>query len=149
MTAIRRLEYQSLADQVKTSLVEYINERGLKPGAVLPPAGVLGAEFGVSRPVIREALKALEGMSLVQVVKGKGTVVRALDNEQLLVFFDRALRVDGMTVSQLLEFREVIEAGAAELSATRRTADELAEMRQTVAEMMGFARSTHATRAQK
>jgi GntR family transcriptional repressor for pyruvate dehydrogenase complex len=85
--------------------------------------------------VIREALKALEGMSLVQVVKGKGTVVRALDNEQLLVFFDRALRVDGMTVSQLLEFREVIEAGAAELSATRRTADELAEMRQTVAEM--------------
>jgi GntR family transcriptional regulator, transcriptional repressor for pyruvate dehydrogenase complex len=135
VTAIRRLAYQSLADQVKTSLLEYISERGLQPGDVLPPEGVLAAEFGVSRPVIREALKALEGMSVVQVAKGRGTVIRPLDNEQLVVFFDRALRIDSMTVGQLLEFREVIEAGAAMLAATRRTADELAEMRQTAAEM--------------
>jgi GntR family transcriptional regulator, transcriptional repressor for pyruvate dehydrogenase complex len=132
---IRRLEYQSLADQAKTSLLVYINERGLKPGDVLPPEGQLSAEFGVSRPVIREALKALEGMSIIQVLKGKGAIVRPLDNEQLVVFFDRALRVDSVTIGQLLEFREVIEAGGAMLAARRRTSTELDEIRQTAASM--------------
>ena len=132
---IPKLSYESLADQVKTHLLEYIHARGMRPGDVLPAEHKLAAEFGVSRPVIREALKALEGMSVVEVSKGKGAVVRALDKDPLVVFFNRALRVEYVTIAELLEFRRVIEAGCASLAALHRGPTEVADMETLIREM--------------
>ncbi len=132
---IPKLSYESLADQVKTYLLEYIHARGMRPGDVLPAEHKLAAEFGVSRPVIREALKALEGMSVVEVSKGKGAVVRALDKDPLVVFFNRAVSVAYVTIAELLEFRKVIEGGCASLAALHRDPTEVAEMETLIREM--------------
>lgn len=85
-------------------------ERGdLKPGDRLFEDR-LAAQLGVSRNPVREAIRALEGTGLVEVVPRRGVYVTQFDLAQ---------------VRQLLELRAVIEAFAAQLAATHRTDDDL------------------------
>lgn len=74
----------------------------------------LADQLGVSRNPVREAIRALEGTGLVEVVPRRGAYVSALEPEK---------------ARQLLELRSVIEAYAAELAARHRTADDLDRMR--------------------
>ncbi|HET9345879.1 MAG TPA: GntR family transcriptional regulator [Candidatus Limnocylindrales bacterium] len=79
MTRVSKLTYRSLADQAAEALTEYIATERLQPGGVLPPEGQLAEQFGVSRPVIREALRVLAGTGAIEIVKGKRSVVRPID----------------------------------------------------------------------
>jgi DNA-binding FadR family transcriptional regulator len=63
--------YARIADQV----VALMHERGLGPGARLPPEGELARELGVSRLAVREAMVAMETAGLVVVRSGDGTFV--------------------------------------------------------------------------
>jgi DNA-binding GntR family transcriptional regulator len=74
----------------------------------------LAEMLGVSRNPVREALRALEGTGLVEVVPRRGAYVSTFEP-------DRA--------RQLLELRQVLEAYAAELAAVNRTSDDLHAMR--------------------
>lgn len=74
----------------------------------------LAEQLGVSRNPVREAIRALEGTGLVEVVPRRGAYVSALDPQQ---------------ARQLLELRSVIEAYAAELASVHRTDDDLVAMR--------------------
>ena len=58
---------------------------------MLPAETVLTSQFGVSRPVIREALKALEGRNVIEIINGRGAVIKALDSKDLHGFFNRAV----------------------------------------------------------
>jgi len=133
--AIPKLLRESLAEQVRNSLLAYIRSQNLKPGDALPAENTLAAEFGVSRPVIREALSALQGMAIIEISKGKGAVIRALDRDPLVAFFRRAVRIDYATLSELLEFRKAIEGCCASLAAQRRDSDQLSEMTELVRQM--------------
>jgi DNA-binding FadR family transcriptional regulator len=53
------LRRETLSEQVADGLIALIEQDELAPGALLPSEATLAAEFGVSRPVVREALKAL------------------------------------------------------------------------------------------
>ncbi len=77
----------------------------------------LAEQLGVSRNPVREAIRALEGTGLVEVVPRRGAYVSRLDPEQL---------------RQLLELRSVIEAYAAELAARRRDDDDVAALRRCI-----------------
>lgn len=79
----------------------------------------LAEQLGVSRNPVREAIRALEGTGLVEVLPRRGAYVSRLDPRQ---------------IEQLLDMRSVIEAYAAELAAEHRTDEHLAAMRQCVAE---------------
>lgn len=61
-----------LAEQATTQLMEFIRIQALKPGQVLSSEAELAAQFGVSRPVIREALKSLQGRGMIDIVNSKG-----------------------------------------------------------------------------
>lgn len=132
----RRLVYQSLGEQAVDALTDYIAEEGLEPGQHLPGEGALAEQFGVSRPVIREALKTLAGMGVVEIAKGKSPVVLPITSEPLLVYFNRAVRMDRRTIVELVEVRRGIEIEAASIAAQRRSTADINELHAILTEML-------------
>lgn len=98
-------------------------------GDVLPNEDDLGAELGVSRTVVREAVKVLVGKGLVEVRPKTGTRVRArhswhlLDPDVLMWQFEDIAAAEDL--SELREVQESIGPTAARLAAERHTAQEL------------------------
>ena len=101
-------------------------------GTPLPNEDELAAELGVSRTVVREAIKALQAKGLVEVRPKTGTRVRPrrawhlLDADVVSWQFADMERADDLR--ELYEVRASIAAAAARLAAARRTAEQLAEI---------------------
>ena len=102
------------------------------PGAALPTEPELGAELGVSRTVVREAIRALQAKGMLITRPRTGTRVRARDDWHLfdpaVVGWTLAGPIDTGMVEDLVEIRLALEPFAAGLAAKRRTADDLAAM---------------------
>ena len=130
-----KLSRDTLTDQAIKSLTAYIRENELKPGDMLPAETVLTTQLGVSRPVIREALKALEGRNVIEIINGRGAMIKALDSKDLHEFFDRAYHFDEKTILDLLEVRQGLEVQATRIAARYHTAEEAAELTEIVHRM--------------
>jgi GntR family transcriptional repressor for pyruvate dehydrogenase complex len=130
-----KLRRETLAEQAVVGLMQFIQEKDLKPGELLPSEIMLATEFGVSRQVIREALKSLQGQGVIEIINGKGAIIRPIDSDALLVFFARAVQINRDTIIELIEVRKGIEVQSAMLAAERRTPEELARMKEIVAQM--------------
>ncbi len=130
-----KLRRDTLAEQVAQSLMEFVETQDVKPGESLPSEGSLAASFGVSRPVIREALKSLKALGVITIINGRGAIVRPMTSDLLRSFFGWAVRVKQGSLLQLYEVRKGIEVQSAILAAERRTPEELAEMARVVARM--------------
>lgn len=130
-----KLSRETLAEQAARNLLAFIEAQGLKPGKLLPPEAKLATDLGVSRPIIREALKSLEGKGIIEVVSGKGAMVKPLDSQPLRLFFQRAMQIEHEAIIDLMELRKIIEIQSAVLAAQRRTPEELDRLASIVAEM--------------
>ncbi len=122
---LKSVNRQTYADQVTESLIEYIASSQAQPGELLPSTADLAAQFGVSRPVVREALKALEGQGVITIVNGKGAMIRPVSSETLETFFDRAVQMNDETIVELVEVRQPLEVQSAMLAAKRRTEEDI------------------------
>ncbi len=132
-TPLRR---ETLAQQVRDALLDEV--RTSRPGATLPSESRLVQRFGVGRQVVREALQSLQAMGVVQVVNGRGAVVRPLSSEPLRSFFERARGLtEGLVTGkvEILEVRRAIEMQSAYLAAERRDDAQLELITSIVAEM--------------
>lgn len=113
----------SLHQQVTTELIRRIVQGQLTPGTLLPPEQPLADEFGVSRIVVREAVKVLVEKGLVEVRQGRGTRVLPEENWNPLDPQILALRREGEGVyrlwAELLEARQVFEVQIAGMAALR------------------------------
>jgi DNA-binding GntR family transcriptional regulator len=105
--------HRTLREVVADEIRQMIISGDLAPGERLFEDR-LAEQLGVSRNPVREALRALEGTGLVEVIPRRGAYVSRLE-------LGRS--------RQLLELRQVLEAYAAELAARHRTEADLAEMR--------------------
>lgn len=94
-------------------LKEYILRRDLGPGDKLPAEHELAAELGASRNVVREALRALQALGIVEIKHGLGAFVREATLSSLtssLAFFSRLAARDGEeALYPIAEVREVLE----------------------------------------
>lgn len=123
----------SLHRQVAGRIGSLIAQGRIEPGSVLPNEAALGAEFGVSRTALREAIKVLASKGLVDVRRKTGTRVRPrvewnmLDPEVLSWLFSGPGVPPGL--NDLMEVRKAVEPAAARLAAVRATSDDLAELR--------------------
>jgi len=108
-------------EQVVQQILERIHAGEFAPGERLPTERELGELFGVSRGVIREAIKVLGAMGLVESRQGSGTYVSA----NIVPSVSRALvlsaKPDEASLIALMEFRRPLEIEAARLAALRRT----------------------------
>jgi GntR family transcriptional regulator, galactonate operon transcriptional repressor len=105
---------------------------GTAPGGTLPDELALSERFGVSRTVVREAIKVLAAKGLVETRPKVGTQVRLrrywnlLDSDVLAWRYEVA--PDGDFLKDLSEVREIIEPPGAALAAERATLNEVAEI---------------------
>jgi len=128
-----RLDGGRRAEQVFERLRARILSGELGPGARLPNERELALALGVNRASVREALKRLEFLELVDVVHGQGTFVRPLEGSSSLQLIEWLLR-DPRTVTpelmrQLLAFRRDVTLRVVELAARHRTEVQLARAR--------------------
>ncbi len=120
----------AVTDEAITRIKAMIVAGELKPGERLPPEKELSERLGLSRNSLREAVKALELIKILDVRQGDGTYVTSLEPHLLLdaMSFVVDLHQD-RSVIEILEVRRVLEPHAAGLAAVRITDDEIAELR--------------------
>jgi GntR family transcriptional repressor for pyruvate dehydrogenase complex len=100
----------------------------LKPGDKLPSERELAEMLQVSRSSIRDAIRGLELRGVVEPRQGAGTIVREASADSVVNPFANALKRRREMVSELLDFRKMLEPPLAARAATHASADEIAEM---------------------
>lgn len=115
----RVVKAASLTSQVATLIEEQCIASGLQPGDALPAEGELAAEFGVSRIVVREAMKAVEARGLIRRQQGKLAVIAELNARPVEDYVARSARMDKSYAKQLTEVRKALEVHSARLAAGR------------------------------
>ena len=124
-----------LAETITAYLIERIGAKVLRPGDALPSESDLAAQFSVSKPVVREALKALAARGLVDIRQGRATTVQALSSAPLNAFFGVAIRASDNGLREALELRRAIETETAALAAERATSTHVAALEEIVVRM--------------
>ena len=125
-----RLERTSVGLQAAEAIKALILAGDLQPGDALPSERDLAVMLGISRPSLREAIRVLSAMNVLEPRHGGGTYVTSLDPRLLAQPVSFLLQVDPAAFSHLLEVRQVLEVGAARLAAPRITAETLANLQQ-------------------
>jgi GntR family transcriptional regulator, transcriptional repressor for pyruvate dehydrogenase complex len=118
-----------LPERIASRLLSLISERQLRPGDRLPAERELAAAMQVSRPSLREALRALAMMNIVEIRQGSGTYVSSLKPELLVEHLDFVFALDDSTFTELLEARQMLEPGIAAAAAQLATEEDLARLR--------------------
>lgn len=130
-----KLKADSLSDKVVDEITNMILRGGMHIGDWLPSVAELEANLGVSRTVVREALRILETRGLVQIHHGKGVMVTGNQVQALLEYLDLTFRVQRSTLYELMEVRTILEVEIAWLAAIRRTEEDLKEMEEALDRM--------------
>lgn len=120
----------SLSDKVAKQLTDAIMARELVPGQRLPSERELGEQFGVSRTVIREAIRSLAAHGLVNVTSGRGIEIGQIDSGDVTA--SMRLFVQGhnnLDYGKVHEVRTAFELQAAGLAALRATPEALSRLR--------------------
>lgn len=99
---------RAIQEQVK----EYITRNGLGPDDLLPPEGQLAQDLGVSRGSVREAIKALESLGIVDVRHGDGVRVRSFNLDSILDLLSYGAHFDPNRVVEVMQLRIWLEDAA-------------------------------------
>jgi GntR family transcriptional regulator, transcriptional repressor for pyruvate dehydrogenase complex len=128
--------HSTLTSRVTRQLETMIIENRLHPGDRLPSERDLAVEFGVSRTVVREAVRALVAKNLLEVNPGSGTLVRRPSMDSVARSMALLLRVgqEQVDYEKLHEVRRTLEVEIAGLAAERRTEEDLEMIDQLLAE---------------
>ncbi|MEA2371175.1 MAG: hypothetical protein QOH12_1569 [Solirubrobacteraceae bacterium] len=113
-----------LADRVASAVADSIASGRLEPGDRLPSERDLGELFGVSRPVVREAVRSLKAKGLLADNPRRGHVVQALRRETVTESLTLYLR-GRLDYGQLMEVRALVEVENAGLAAGRATSEQI------------------------
>jgi GntR family transcriptional repressor for pyruvate dehydrogenase complex len=115
------------------SRIRLMVEKGeLSAGDRLPSERDLSAAFRVSRPSVREALKALENQGYLEIRQGKGTFISHNHIEQLVEPLAAVILTEKEYQVQILEMRRLIEPQVARMAAERATMDEMSRLEMTL-----------------
>ena len=126
------------SEQVAVQIQHYIQEEGLRPGDFLGREEDLAAEFGVSRPTLREALKLLASGNLIRASKGPGGgifVAHTADEgmgRSLSDAIAMMLETGAVTLEELLDARLLLEVPLAGLAAYQADEQSLSRLRDAV-----------------
>src|SRR3989442_1020588 len=117
-----------LSDKVADMMLETILSRRLAAGDRLPSERELGEQFGVSRTVIREAVRALVAKGVIEVRSGSGLRVAAVDASNVRESLSLFLRGGALDYEKVHEVRKMLEVQIAGLAAARATEDDLSQL---------------------
>lgn len=131
-SAQRQVRPGTLSDHVYEKILAAIADGTYPLGSKLPTEYAMCDEFGVSRPVLRQALKQLREDDVIQSRQGSGSFVKRQPDNAILKFAPVGSIAD---IQRTFEFRAAIEGEAAYLAALRRTEEDLEAIRDAVTEL--------------
>lgn len=124
-TASVRQQATSDRSNVLSMLRAFIEDSQYEVGMMLPPERTLARKLGVGRPAIREAIKALSILDVIESRRGDGTYLKSLDGLQTGWPAKVELGASNFNMLDLLEVRKMIEPIAARLAAIRASENDL------------------------
>jgi GntR family transcriptional repressor for pyruvate dehydrogenase complex len=132
---IKRVTKISISDEIARQIMDLISRGELKPGDHLPSERELCKDFGASRSSLREALRCLSIVGVLNARVGEGTSV-APDGEKFLrKIIEWRLITERHDIENLLVVRIALEGVSAANTARRATAEQIEKLRKLVARM--------------
>ena len=125
----------SVFDAVQDALKAHIVEQGLRPGDMLEPEGRIAERLGVSRVTVREAVKALSSLGILESRRGSGVFVREFSFDAVLDALPYGLLTDLRRLDEVLEIRRLLEVGLVDRVVAELAPARLAELQDVVARM--------------
>jgi GntR family transcriptional repressor for pyruvate dehydrogenase complex len=126
-----RMPGVAVTDEAILRIKEMILRGELAPGSRLPPEKELSERLGLSRSSMREAVKALEVIRVLDVRRGDGTYVTSLEPRLLLEAMSFVVDLHGdASVLELFAVRRILERAAAGMAAARVTQEDVARLRE-------------------
>jgi len=127
-----------VTDDAITSIRHMILTGELAPGDRLPPEADLAAKLGLSRTSLREAVRALTVLGVIDTRQGDGSYITGLGPELLLGALGLAVDLQREdTIPDLIAVRRILEPAATALAATRVTAVDLEQIRSYIRSDLG------------
>jgi GntR family transcriptional regulator, transcriptional repressor for pyruvate dehydrogenase complex len=133
---------ETLTTRVTEQLEAFLAEDARPAGSRIPAERDLASQFGVSRTVVREAVRSLVAKGLLEVKPGSGTHISSPSAQRVtetMTWFLRANNAD-FDLRKVSEVRRLLEVEIAGLAAERRTDEDLAEMDRILADTAGITR---------
>jgi len=112
-----RVEKRNLYEDVAAKIESFIIQNAPQSGQKLPAEKELAANFGVSRPVIREALKLLKERQLIETRTGGGTYTSKPGAQNLIDVIQRMIQMDCIDYTHVFDMRLLLEPYACRLAA--------------------------------
>ena len=140
--------HQKIANALKTpvprgSLVTFVVKRikeallneEIKPGDFLPPEAELAKNLNVGKSSVREALKMLQALGVVEVRRGQGTLICRKPGEESINPLIFQLLMEERSIQDLIDLRMIFEPGITVMAMKRATETEIQAIRETVARL--------------
>ena len=132
MAAMKPIIRISLSDEIVERIIDLISQRVLKPGDRLPSEKDLANQLGVGRTTIREALRSLAVLGVVDGRVGEGTFVSSTNRRYLEKALQWGLLIDRKDVQDLIETRLLLESQTAFWAAHRASQANLQEIEDAI-----------------
>lgn len=132
---LKSIGQKTIVDQIINELTESIIKGDYKPGSKLPSEFELMEELQVSRNSLREAMKILSAMGIVEIKRGDGTYICSQVNPGI---FDRVVysMIYGSSSSEeLLELRQILDEATVQLAMSKMTLDEAKKLQDSIDRM--------------
>ena len=130
-----RINRVAISDELIARFKELIAKRVFVPGRRLPPERDLAEALAVSRPTLRQAMRALQIMGVIKARQGSGSYLADSASDIMRVPLEFALALKNVANTDLFETRCTLEVKLAALAAERRTEEDLEAMGRSLREM--------------
>lgn len=128
LDGLSRIERTSIKELALEQLRRYITSGAVKPGQRLPAERVLSERLGVGRSSVREALKVLEAIGLIESRIGEGTFLVEQSGDTIGRTIGLSLATWGGAIVELITARQMLEIEAVRAAAAHATGEEIAAM---------------------
>ena len=140
--ALGPLPRLNLVREVAERLRAQIIAGAFDADGTLPPEGRLAQSLGVSRTVVREAMRILAAQGLVEVSQGRAPRVRPADSQAVVESFHTYLQRGDHSLLELTEVRRPLEAAIAALAAERAAPEQIEQLEQSIRELSSTRRAS-------
>lgn len=132
---LKKIERPSVVQYVIDSLTQAMLSGELKPGDRIPTEMELSQQLGVARNSVREAVKILVYIGVLEIRRAEGTYVREGFSDSLVDPMIYGVILNRQNTQELNELRATMESGVLRLAVEKRTDEQLAELRRRLDEL--------------